>query len=92
MRMCRFAVVGLRDQRFESRVQRAAARKVRQQVFHLVRQDAAALQIDVFRIGRRERHGDQLHARLLGRSPRLRVVAAAASRDDVHPRIAAALA
>ena len=38
-------------------VQRARAREVRDQIFHLIRQHAAALQENVLRIGRRERHG-----------------------------------
>ena len=60
---------------------------MRQQVLHLVGQHAPALQVDVLRVARRERHGDQLQLGLLGRAPGLEVVAAPAGRDDVVPGV-----
>src|SRR5256885_6471063 len=65
---------------------------MRHQVFHLVGEHAPSLEEDVFRIGRRERHRDQLHARLLGGARGLLVVAAAAGRHHVGPQVRAALA
>ena len=67
-------------------------REMRAQIFHLVREHAPALEEDVLGIGRCERHGDELHLRLLGRARRLQVVAAAAGRDDVRPHVATTLA
>ena len=72
----------------QARVQRARAREVRQQVLHLIREHAAALQIDVLGIRRRERHGDELEPRLFRRAAALVVVAAAAGRHDVGPDVA----
>src|SRR5258706_9930540 len=76
----------------DARVQRAAAREMRLQVFHLVGEYAPALEENVLRVGRHERHGDQLHLRLLRRAPGLEVVAAAAGGDHVGPHVAPALA
>ena len=73
-------------------MQRTAAREVREQVLHLVGQHAPSLQEDVFGVGGRERHGDELHLRLLRRARGLGVVAAAAGRDHVVPGVLAALA
>src|SRR5690606_23177501 len=73
-------------------VQRTGAREMRQQVLHLVGQHAAALQINVLRIRRGERHGDQLQAGLFGRAPSLQIVAATAGGHDVRPRVPTALA
>ena len=52
----------------DPRVQRRVPREMRAQVFHLVGEHAPAFQEDVLGVGRRERHGDQLHLRLLGRA------------------------
>src|ERR1700728_1490864 len=73
-------------------VQRARAREVCQQVFHLIREHAPALEEDVLRVCPGEGHGDQLHLRLLGRARGFLIVAAAAGRHHVHPVVGAALA
>ena len=65
---------------------------MREQVFHLVRQNPPRLQVDVFRVGGRERHRDELDPRLLRRAPALEIVAAPARRHHVGPHVAAALA
>src|SRR5690554_2206835 len=59
-------------------VQRTRAREMREQILHLVGQHAAALQIDVFRVRRREGHGDQLQTSLFGRAPSFQIVATTA--------------
>ena len=66
--------------------------KVSDQIFHLIREHAPALQEDVLRIGRRERHGQELHAGLLRRARCLGIVAAAAGRHHVAPGVLAAAA
>ena len=83
---------GLRRRRLSRQplVQRARAREVREQVLHLVGEHAPALEVDVLGVARRERDGDQLQLRLLGRAPGLEVVAAAAGGDHVVPGIAPA--
>ena len=48
-------------------MQWAAAREVREQVLHLVREHATTLQVDVFRVRRRERHGHELEPRFFRR-------------------------
>ena len=73
-------------------VQRAAARKVGQQILHLVGQYAPALQENVLGVSRGERYRDQLHFGLFGRAPGFFVVAATAGRDHVGPRIDPTLA
>ena len=85
---CHAAESGCRSHRpaLHAFVQRARARKMSDQIFHLIREHAPALEEDVFRIGRREWHRQQLHARLLRRARRLGVVAAAAGRYDVASR------
>ncbi len=73
-------------------MQGTRAREVRDQVGHLVEQHTAALEEDVLRIGRRERHRQQVHPGLFGRARGLQVVAAPAGRDHVGPAVAPALA
>src|SRR5579864_6171308 len=72
-------------------VQRTRAREMRHEIFHLVGEHAAALEEDILRVGWRERHRNQLHARLLRRARGLLVVAAAAGRHHVGPDVHAAL-
>ena len=62
------------------------------QKFHLVGQDSPALQINVFGVGRGERHRQQFHAGLLGGAAGLVVVAAHARGYHVVPVVGAALA
>ncbi len=50
----------------DSVVQRARAGEMRQQILHLIRKHAPSLEEDVFSVGRRKGHGDQLHLGLLG--------------------------
>ena len=64
---------------------------MREQVLHLIRQDAPPLQVNVLGIGWRERHRDEFHCRLLGRAATLVVIAAPARRRNVVPAIAAAV-
>src|SRR6185312_16997266 len=73
-------------------VQRARAREVRQQILHLIREHTPALEEDVLRVSRGERHGDELHLRLLRRARGLLVIAAAACSHDIGPDVEAALA
>ena len=68
-------------------MQRALARKVRFEKFHLVTEDAPPLQVDVLGVGGRKGNGQQLDARLLRRSAGLVVVAALAGRDNIAPKI-----
>src|SRR5215470_8683192 len=82
----------LRQPALDPVVQRARAREMRDQIFHLIGEYAATLEEDVFRVSGRERHCDQLHARLLRGARGLLVVAAAAGRYDVRPQISAPLA
>ena len=82
---------GLRQPALNPIVQRARAREMRDEIFHLVGEHPPALEEDVFRVGGREGHRDQLHARLLGRARGLLVVAAPAGRHDVGPDVLAAL-
>ena len=74
-----------------SAVQARGLGQMRHQELHLVRQDAAVAQDEVFpqagHIGRVQ----QRHVRLLGRAVALAVVAAAAGGDHVHPDVAAFL-
>src|SRR6185437_4137809 len=72
-------------------VQRARAREVRQQILHLIREHAPAFEEDVLRVGRGERHRDQLHLRLLRCARRLLVIATAACGHDVGPDVEATL-
>src|SRR6266403_2387974 len=76
----------------DASVQRARTWEVREQIFHLVREHTPPLEENIFRIGRREGDGDELHLRLL-RCPRgLLVVAPAAGRYDIGPDVHAPLA
>ena len=65
---------------------------MREQEFHLIGQNAPALEINIFRIGRCKGHCDQLHAGLFRRLASLMVIAAPASCDDIGPSVHAALA
>src|SRR3970282_1780142 len=65
---------------------------MREQVLHLIGENAAPFQIDVLGVSRRERHGYELQGRFLGRAPALVIVAAAARGDDVARRVGAAAA
>jgi hypothetical protein len=62
------------------------------QKLHLVRQDASALKIDVLGVGGHEGYSKELHARLLGRAPRLVIVAALAGGNHIAPMIGPVLA
>ena len=73
-------------------MKRTGPREMRPKELHLISQDAATLEEDVFRVIRRERDGQQLHARLFRRAARLVVVAALAGGDHVVPVVAAAAA
>ena len=58
---------------------------------HLIGKHMTSHQKDVFGMGRREGHRQQLHPGRLGRTPGLEVVAAHAGGNDVVPVILAAL-
>ena len=73
-------------------MQRAFAREMRLEEFHLVGQYPASLQVDVFGVGRYEGNRQELDTRLFGRAAGLVVVAALAGRDHVVPGVGAALA
>src|SRR5258708_9382268 len=75
----------------DASVQRARTWEVREQIFHLVREHPPPLEENIFRIGRRERHGDELHLRLLGRARGLLVVAPPAGPYDIGPDVDAPL-
>ena len=64
---------------------------MRHQELHLVRQDTAVAQNEVFPQARHIGRVEQRHMRLLGRAAALAVVAGAASRDHVHPGVYAVL-
>jgi hypothetical protein len=64
---------------------------VRHQELHLVRQDAAVAQDEVFPQAGHVRRVQQRHVRLLGRAAALAVVAGAAGRHHVHPVVLAVL-
>ena len=65
---------------------------MRLEELHLIGQHALALQIDVFGMGRAERHGEQGHARLFRGVTRLVIVAALTRRDHIGPAVRAAAA
>ena len=62
---------------------------MREEELHLVGEHATALQIDVFGVGGREGHCDELHARLLRCQAALVVVAAPTRGYDIGPGIGA---
>ena len=72
-------------------VQARILRQVRHQKLHLVHQDAAIAQDEVFPQAGHVRRVQQVHARLLRRAAALAVVAAAAGRHHVHPVVLAVL-
>lgn len=59
---------------------------------HLVAQNSAALQVDVFGVGGYEGNGQQLHAGLFGGATGFVIVAAFAGGDDVVPVVSPFLA
>ncbi len=65
---------------------------MRHQKLHLIRQDTAVAQDEVFPQRWLVRRVQQRHARLLGRAVALAVVARFTGCDHIHPRIRAALA
>ena len=71
--------------------QHAFAGEVRQQKLHLVSQDTAALQVDIFGVRGCERDGQQFHSSLLGCEGSLVIIAALACGDYVDPAIRATL-
>ena len=75
----------------QSGVEWAGARNVGEEILHLVGEDASAFKVDVFRVGRYERYGDELHRRLFGRAPTFEIVAATAGRCDITPSVSSAL-
>lgn len=77
---------------FNPAPQHAVTREMGKQEIHLVGQNAAALEIDIFGVCGYERNGQQLHAGLFRSASGLVVVAALAGGDDITPRIGAALA
>lgn len=60
----------------QPRMQRRVAGKVREQILHLVGQHAPRLQVDVVRVGERERRDNELDFRPLRRAPTLEIFAA----------------
>lgn len=72
-------------------VQPRALRQVRHQEFHLVRQDAAVSQNEIFPEAGHVRRVQQRHVGLLGRAAALAVVAGPAGGDHVHPGVDAVL-
>src|ERR1700716_4143414 len=74
-----------REPALDAIVQWARTWEVREQILHLVREHPPPLEENIFRISGRERHGDELHLRLLGRSRGLLVVAPADGRYDIGP-------
>jgi len=72
-------------------VQGTAAREVGTQEFHLVSQYPPALQVNILGMRRDERHGQQLHARLLRCTSCLVIVTTPAGSDHVAPDILATL-
>jgi len=72
--------------------QNAVAREMGQQEIHLVSQDFAALQVDVFRMCRREWNGQQFHPCLFRCPAGFVVIAAFACGDHVSPGIQTVLA
>jgi hypothetical protein len=74
-----------------SGVQPGRLRQVRHQKFHLVRQDAAVAQDEVFPQAGNIRRVQERHVRLLGGAAAFAVVAGAAGGDHVHPRVDAIL-
>lgn len=64
---------------------------MRHQKLHLVRQDAAVAQNEVFPQAGHIRRVEQGHVGLLGRAAALAVVAGAAGRDHIHPGVDAVL-
>src|SRR5882724_5700818 len=73
-------------------VQGTRTGEVSEQVLHLVREHTPPLEENIFRIGGREWHGNELHLRLLGRSRGLLIVTPAAGRYDIGPDVDATLA
>ena len=73
-------------------MQRALARKVRLEKFHLVAEHPPTLQVDILGMSGREGNGQQLHPRLFGGSAGLVIVATLAGGYHVTPEIDAALA
>ena len=73
-------------------VQRAFAWEMCLEKFHLVTEDAATLQINVFCMGWHERNGQKLHVRLLRGTAGFAVVATFASRHHIVPGILPLLA
>jgi hypothetical protein len=72
-------------------VKTGCLRQVRHQELHLVRQDAAVAQDEVFPQAGHVGRVQQRHVGLLGRAVALAVVARAAGRHHVHPQIASVL-
>ena len=62
-------------------------RKMGFQKVHLVGQDFSSLQVDIFSMCGRERDRDQLHASLLRRTARFKIVAPDAGSDNIVPGI-----
>jgi len=75
----------------QPRMQWTRARDMREQILHLIRQNAAPLEVYVLGVGRRERHGDQLQCCLLWRTATLEVIAASACRRNIVPGVRAAV-
>jgi len=75
----------------EPSMQRAGSGNMREQVLHLVGENLAAFEVNIFGVSRRERNCDQLHCSLFGCSPALVVVAAATGCRNVVPDISAAV-
>src|ERR1700749_572329 len=73
-------------------VKRTRAWEMSEQILHLVGEHAPPLEENILGIGRRERNGQQLHLRLLGRERGLLIVTTATGGYDIGPNIDAALA
>ena len=81
------ARTGASEERIPSLVQSAATTESASQKIHLIAEDAAVREYQVFGPVRYERHGEQWHAGLLGCTRPLGVIARSARGDNIAPGI-----
>ncbi len=75
---------------FEPFAQRTAAREMRTQKLHLIRQDTPPLQVDVLGMRGRKWNGQQLHPGLLRAAIAFMTIAVLAGCNDIVPGVFAA--